>query len=171
MSRIDSQFLDAIRAACQVSVYVAKAGIQLIRSGNEYKALCPFHNDHDPCLTINDEKRFCHCFACGYHGDVISFVFNSRKIPFRDAVSALAADSGLDVPKNGKTQQQASRRGYKPVQFQPSDPPRAMLKWFASRGIPESVILRNQITMKKRWMPQRGAEVPALCFPLCAVGV
>jgi len=49
-------------------------GIELIRMlnakkvGQEYMALCPFHNDTKPSLFINLEKNVFHCFGCGVSG-------------------------------------------------------------------------------------------------------
>ena len=43
-------------------------GVEVNRHG---KALCPFHNDRNPSLFVDDDHY--HCFACGEHGDVIDF--------------------------------------------------------------------------------------------------
>ena len=46
----------------------ARYGVEVNRHG---KALCPFHNDRNPSLFVDDDHY--HCFACGEHGDVIDF--------------------------------------------------------------------------------------------------
>ena len=38
------------------------------KSGDEWKALCPKHDDTDPSLSINEEKGLYHCFGCGFSG-------------------------------------------------------------------------------------------------------
>lgn len=37
------------------------------------KAVCPFHNDKDPSLSLSDEKGLFHCFGCGAKGDIVTF--------------------------------------------------------------------------------------------------
>jgi DNA primase len=49
-------------------------GIKLKRAGKEYMGLCPFHDDHNPSLSVNKEKGLWHCFGCGKSGDVHKFV-------------------------------------------------------------------------------------------------
>lgn len=68
---------------------------RLIRSGREYKALCPFHNDRSPSMSVVPSKGFYHCFACGAHGDVITYVRHRHGLGFVEAVEALVADYGL----------------------------------------------------------------------------
>ena len=41
-----------------------------------------------------------HCFGCGAHGDAISFVMQSQGLSFMEAVSQLAGEAGLEVPKS-----------------------------------------------------------------------
>ena len=66
------EFLDEIRSRIRVSEIVGKR-IKLHKRGNEFLAVCPFHNDTKPSLSIVDDKNFYHCFACGAHGDIIKF--------------------------------------------------------------------------------------------------
>ena len=49
-------------------------GIKLKKAGNEYLGLCPFHDDHNPSLSVNREKGVWHCFGCGKSGDLAAFV-------------------------------------------------------------------------------------------------
>lgn len=37
-------------------------------------AICPFHADSNPSLSLSNEKGLFHCFGCGASGDIISFV-------------------------------------------------------------------------------------------------
>ncbi len=46
------------------------------KAGNEWKALCPFHDDHNPSLFINEEKGVYYCHACGRSG----VLYKKRKI-------------------------------------------------------------------------------------------
>ena len=61
------------------------------------KALCPFHNDHQPSLFVADDHY--HCYACGEHGDVIDFVAKLYSLPLHDATKKLAYDFGIQTDK------------------------------------------------------------------------
>jgi predicted DNA-binding protein YlxM (UPF0122 family) len=52
------------------------------------KALCPFHNDHNPSLGIKNNRY--HCFACGEKGDPIDFVIKRDGVSFQEAVKWLS---------------------------------------------------------------------------------
>lgn len=69
-------------------------GIEVSRYG---KALCPFHNDRHPSMTVYDDHY--HCFACGEHGDVIDLVANLYGLPVLDAANKLAYDFGISQDK------------------------------------------------------------------------
>ena len=64
----------------------------LMKKGQEYEGLCPFHGEKTPSFTINDEKAFYHCFGCGAHGDVIGFLQNYHNEDFQTAVRRLGGD-------------------------------------------------------------------------------
>ncbi len=92
------QFLDELRNRLPISE-VAGRTVRLTRRGAEHAGLCPFHAEKSPSFTINDDKGFYHCFGCGAHGDVLSFVMRNEGLAFPDAVERLAAEAGLDIPQ------------------------------------------------------------------------
>lgn len=59
------------------------------------KYVCPFHDDHNPSLTVKG-KRWT-CWSCGATGDVIDFTMRFHNIGFRDAVVKLGRDFGVSV--------------------------------------------------------------------------
>ena len=98
---IPPQFLDEIRTRVPVSDVVGRR-VKLIRAGREQKACCPFHNEKTPSFYVNDDKAFYHCFGCGAHGDVISFLIDQEGMDFRGAVETLAAEAGLEMPQESE---------------------------------------------------------------------
>lgn len=42
-------------------------------SAHKYKVVCPFHNDKNPSLHIDDDLGLFHCFGCSAKGSVIDF--------------------------------------------------------------------------------------------------
>lgn len=53
-------------------------------------AVCPFHGDTDPSLSVNLKSGGFHCFGCGEKGDLISFHAKLNRLSFREAVDDLA---------------------------------------------------------------------------------
>ena len=50
--------------------------LPLVRRGKSYWAICPFHDDHDPSMSVSAEKQIYKCFVCGAGGNVFTFVQN-----------------------------------------------------------------------------------------------
>lgn len=60
--------------------------LTLEKKGKNYKATCPFHDDHDPSLSISTDKQIFKCFVCGTGGNVFTFVQKIEEISFVEAV-------------------------------------------------------------------------------------
>mgnify|MGYP003393453178 CR=1 FL=1 len=90
--------LEEIRNRLPVSEVVGKH-VRLIRAGREFKGVCPFHHEKSPSFYVNDDKQFYHCFGCGAHGDVITFMMRQSGMSFPDAVENLASQAGLSLPQ------------------------------------------------------------------------
>jgi len=85
--RID---VDALRSEISITAIVGRY-INLKRRGQDHEGLCPFHNEHTPSFKVNEGKGTYHCFGCGAHGDVISFVMAAENVSFLEAVRSLGA--------------------------------------------------------------------------------
>ncbi len=105
---IPPSFLDEIRTRVPVSDIVGRR-VKLIRAGREMKACCPFHNEKTPSFYVNDDKGFYHCFGCGAHGDVVSFLMDQEGQDFRGAVEQLAGQAGLDMPQESPEARERAR--------------------------------------------------------------
>jgi DNA primase len=53
------------------------------------KARCPFHDDREPSLLVDERDGHFHCFGCGAHGDVIDFVMRRDGVSFAEACRRL----------------------------------------------------------------------------------
>ena len=71
--------------------------LPLEKKGKNYFAICPFHDDHNPSLSISPEKQIYTCFVCGESGNVFNFVKNYEKISFTEAVSKIALKVGISL--------------------------------------------------------------------------
>ena len=104
------EYLDQIRDAVPVSE-VVQGSVNLKRRGREFVGLCPFHQEKSPSFTVNDDKRFYHCFGCGAHGDVIRFVIEHEGQSFPDAVAYLAGLANMGPP--GEVDREKAARAQK----------------------------------------------------------
>lgn len=95
--RFTAEILDEIRSLIPVS-RVAGRRVSLVRAGREWKGLSPFQHERTPSFCVNDRKRFYHCFSSGRHGDVFTFLMETEGLTFPEAVEALAAEAGIDLP-------------------------------------------------------------------------
>lgn len=95
--RIPESFIEDLLARTDI-VEVIERRLPLKRAGNEFHALCPFHNEKSPSFTVSPGKQFYHCFGCGAHGSAIGFLMQYEGLEFRDSVEDLARMAGIDVP-------------------------------------------------------------------------
>ncbi len=64
----------------------------LIGNGKWAMALCPFHEDHNPSLSVNVETGSYRCFACKTNGGgVVDFYMQLHGVDFKTAAKALGA--------------------------------------------------------------------------------
>ncbi len=98
--RIPQAFIDDLIGRADI-VEVINARVPLKRAGREYRANCPFHNEKTPSFWVSPAKQFYHCFGCGAHGTVVSFLMNYDRLSFVEAVEDLAQRLGLEVPREG----------------------------------------------------------------------
>ncbi len=73
--------------------------VKLKKSGKNYAACCPFHDEKSPSFTVSPDKQFYYCFGCGATGNAIGFLMEYERISFPDAIAYLAKQVGLDVPR------------------------------------------------------------------------
>ncbi len=67
------------------------------KSGRNFVALCPFHNEKTPSFSISEEKGLYHCFGCGASGNTIKFLMDYYKLDFVEAIEKLADMAGINL--------------------------------------------------------------------------
>jgi len=92
---------DQVREATDI-VQLLGEDVTLHAKGREYAAVCPFHDDHSPSMTISRKKQIYKCFACGAGGDVFSWMVNYHNLTFPEALKQLADRAGIDLPTHGE---------------------------------------------------------------------
>lgn len=93
---ISDNTLAAIREV-PFSTVLQKEGIGFKKLGKEAVTLCPWHNDSNPSLTVNDDKGFCYCFVCQHGTDIIGFMQQKLGLDFSDAVHRIANSGDVVV--------------------------------------------------------------------------
>lgn len=95
--RFDDHFLDEIKSRLRLSDVIGKT-VKLRRQGREYVGLSPFTKERTPSFFVNDDKGFFHDFSSGKHGDLISFLQETERLTFVEAVERLAGEAGVPMP-------------------------------------------------------------------------
>ena len=96
---LSDEQIKVIRDSIDLSKIISR-NVKLQNRGNNLLGLCPFHNEKTPSFNVNDEEGFYHCFGCGAHGDVISFIRNFEGKSFIEALETIADVAGLKLPSN-----------------------------------------------------------------------
>ena len=94
----NNNFTDELRQRLSI-VDVVSRRVPLTKRGQNFWGCCPFHNEKTPSFSVSEDKGFYHCFGCGEHGDIISFVMKSENVDFKSAIKELADMAGLKVPE------------------------------------------------------------------------
>jgi DNA primase len=97
MVRFDERFLDEIKSRLRPSDVIGKT-VKLRRQGREYVGLSPFTKEKTPSFYVNDDKGQFFDFSSGKTGDLISFLQETERLSFVEAVERLAAEAGVPLP-------------------------------------------------------------------------
>ncbi len=98
---IEKETIERIKKDVDLAALVRAKGVQLKKNGKSYFGLCPFHDDHNPSLSINPLTNLWQCFGCGAGGDVIRFVEMFDQVDFKEAVKRLS-DNGFKATRKSK---------------------------------------------------------------------
>jgi DNA primase len=96
--RIPQAFLDDLLDRVDI-VEVIDRRVKLKKTGKNYTARCPFHEEKTPSFSVNPDKQFFYCFGCGAGGNALGFVMDYENVDFPRAVEMLADSVGLTVPR------------------------------------------------------------------------
>ena len=106
--RIPQSFIDDLVGRTDI-VELIGARVPLKKSGREFKACCPFHDEKSPSFWVSPDKQFYHCFGCGAHGTSLGFLMNYDRLSFPEAVEELAARAGIEVPREARADEARGR--------------------------------------------------------------
>ena len=101
--------IEAVRAATGLVELVGEV-TKVQRSGRAVMAVCPFHQEKAPSLSIDPARGLYHCFGCGKSGDLFRFVQEIHRLDFNDAVELLARRAGVPLHRDPEAARRKSRR-------------------------------------------------------------
>ncbi|MEW6429046.1 MAG: DNA primase [Thermodesulfobacteriota bacterium] len=133
--------------------------VTLIKSGANFKGLCPFHSEKTPSFHVSAAKQLFHCYGCNEGGDVFAFLMKYRNISFPEALQELANRYRIPLPTRSLSREEqalASRRkalteitrlaarAYHDYLMTRADAAAAR-QYLASRELPEETTVRFQL--------------------------
>jgi DNA primase len=92
MTPIPEEFVAELCKEADLSLLVAERQ-HLRHSGNNLIGRCRFCGVEE--FTINERKRFYHCFSCGRSGTALTYLIEADDLSFSDAVKLLAEMQGF----------------------------------------------------------------------------
>lgn len=103
----DRDDIEKIRQATSI-IDLVQAVTSVKKTGRSHKAICPFHQEKTPSMSLDPSRGFYHCFGCGAGGDIFKFVQETQGLDFSEAVELLARQAGVTLRVDP---QAAQRRG------------------------------------------------------------
>ena len=122
--------------------------IKLEKSGVNFKARCPFHQERTPSFFVSPPRQIWRCFGCSEGGDMFTFVEKIDGVDFREALQRLGQKAGVEVrAQNPKIKSEKNKSleicdlasKYFNHQLE-SKNGKLIVKYFKSRGIKENTI-------------------------------
>jgi len=102
--------IEALKTQLDI-VDVVSNFVELKKSGANFKANCPFHDEKSGSFVVSPAKQICHCFGCGVTFDSIGFVQEYKKLTFVEAVEDIANDMNFTLEYDANT----SKKDYSKV--------------------------------------------------------
>ncbi len=78
-------------------VDVIRDYVSLTQKGKNFFGICPFHDDHNPSMSVSADRQMYRCFVCGASGNVFNFVSEYEKVSYYEAVKIVANKTGIDI--------------------------------------------------------------------------
>ena len=146
---IDPKSIEKLKNQIDI-VNIIEQYIPVKKMGSSYKCVCPFHDDKNPSMSINQNKQMYHCFACKAGGDAVKFVMDYEKLTYPEAIEKIAQISNFSLEyTNDKipTQKENKHILEKVNAFYRSEfyKNEAAVRYIKSRGINDAMIEKFEL--------------------------
>ena len=101
--------IDKVRQATDL-VDLVSAVTKVKRSGRSFMAICPFHEEKSPSMSLDNARGLYHCFGCQKGGDVFTFLTETQGLDFNEAIEELARRAGIDIETDPGAGRRRGRR-------------------------------------------------------------
>ncbi|MBQ7239997.1 MAG: DNA primase [Bacilli bacterium] len=96
MAQLTNEEINKIQKSADI-VEIIGSYIDLVKKGKNYFAVCPFHDDHTPSMSVSKERGIYSCFTCHATGNVFKFIQDYENVSFLEAVKIVAEKSGIEL--------------------------------------------------------------------------
>lgn len=96
---ISQHIIDRVNDATDIVELLKEDHVELRKSGANYTACCPFHNERNPSFSVNTRGNYCHCFSCGKGGGPIKYIQLTQGMSFPEAVEYLARRANIEMER------------------------------------------------------------------------
>jgi DNA primase len=111
MSRIPQHIIDQILARVSIADLIGEyTRVERKGRGDQYMAICPFHREKTPSLSISDSKGVYYCFGCQARGNAISFLRDHNGLSFRESMEFLSRRAGIEIPQDDEDVEESKKR-------------------------------------------------------------
>lgn len=113
---IDKATVQRIKDTADI-VEVVSDYVHLVKRGNNFMGLCPFHNERTPSFSVNRRKNMCYCFSCHKGGSPVNFIMEKEGINYHDALLYLANKYGIKVEERELTDKERLEQSERESRF------------------------------------------------------
>ena len=149
----------AVGAVAEIKSRLAVADVvgetvTLRKAGTTLKGLCPFHGEKTPSFVVTPNRETWHCFGCGKHGDIFTFVMERDQVAFPEALKTLAGKAGVELDERTKAEDQRNARlrdvmesaiAFYHAVLMKSKAGEAALAYLRGRGFTDATIEKQQL--------------------------
>ena len=148
---IPQSIIDEVRERADL-VDIVGDSVSLKKSGREFKACCPFHDEKTASFYVAPDKGFYKCFGCGKSGSVFDFVMEHLGMDFVEAVEHVAGRVGVEVRREHRVRPEddPDRPYYEIAAFAQS--------WFRAQLLDEDVGATARAYLENRGVDAATAE-------------
>lgn len=94
---IPQPYIDEVLARANI-VDVIAGYVAIKKTGKDWSACCPFHDEKSPSFTVSEQKSMFYCFGCGASGNSVGFIMDYEGLGFPDAILKLGRSIGIPDP-------------------------------------------------------------------------
>ncbi len=105
--------------------------------------MCPFHAEKTPSFIVTPDRETWHCFGCGEHGDIFTFLMRRDGLDFREALARLAEKAGVELSEHTAREDRQRKRLREALE--------AAIAWYR-----EVLLQANQAERARAYLAERG---------------